>query len=930
MPGSRAIPPRAGCSGSTGRSQGNVSVLILALGANDGLRGLPLSEMKKNLAADHRARAGERNVRVILAGMEAPPNYGAGYATAVPAGVSRRRAEGTRHVHTVPARQGRRAAGAESGGRHPSEHRRAPQIVADTVWNVLRPMLDQMSAPHDRAARRLQDGAERRPARSPSFIRWISPSTSGRVVAITGPSGSGKSTLLGLLAGLDAPSDGRIVIDGVDITALDEDALARLRGKRIGFVFQFFHLLPSLTALENVLVPMEIAGAPRRRRRAPTRCWPKSGSPTARHHYPSQLSGGEQQRVAIARALANDPPILLADEPTGNLDSATGHQVIELLLERQPRAQDDAGAGHARSRAGRAGRRDHRAARRPRRRGTADARSGEPAGGAVDERSSSAWRRARLRASWRRLLFFFVCVAIGVGAIVALRSIIQSVRDGLTREARALIAADVVVQHRTGRGRRRRAQRSTSASRRAPVLGAHRRDRDRDDGAARTDGCGGRADGGAARRRSRRFRSTARIGAPGRTAVLARPAARTTARSCGPSCWRSSGIAGRRPIADRRRSRSRSAASSRRSRAGASARSASGSRVLVDLRRSARDRAAGVRQPRAATRSCCSVRERGVDAADARAAPRASRDRVRQRALVPLDRGSTSARISTRAENYLSLVGFVIVVLGGIGVWSVTRVFVRQKIRSVAILKCVGATTRQVLGDLRRCRCVLLGADAAACSAWRSRAAGARGDSGVASAAAFGDVPYGLTAVGGAAGRQRRPAGVAAVRAGAAARSAARQAAAAAARRSTRCRAPARRVADGSAVLARLAGARSTGRRSAPPSLSAPRWSRWRRGRRLAPGRRWSCAVGFAGVALVLHLRRRAVWCAPCGRWRDAAGSRSATPSSALRRPGNQTRVILLAVGLGSFFVLGVRALQANLLPAVLARSCSAAAPTCS
>ena len=153
----------------------------------------------------------------------------------------------------------------------------------------------------------------------------------GRVVAITGPSGSGKSTLLGLLAGLDAPSSGSVIVDGVDITALDEDSLARLRGTRIGFVFQFFHLLPSLTALENVLVPMEIARVPQAPARAKS-LLDEVGLRDRGHHYPSQLSGGEQQRVAIARALANNPPILLADEPTGNLDSATGHSVIELLL----------------------------------------------------------------------------------------------------------------------------------------------------------------------------------------------------------------------------------------------------------------------------------------------------------------------------------------------------------------------------------------------------------------------------------------------------------------------------------------------------------------------------------------------------------------------------------------------------------------------
>jgi putative ABC transport system ATP-binding protein len=154
----------------------------------------------------------------------------------------------------------------------------------------------------------------------------------GRVVTIVGASGSGKSTLLGLIAGLDAPSSGQIVIGGVEITALSEDALARLRGSRIGFVFQSFHLLPSLTAFENVLVPIEIAGGddPPARARA---LLAEVGLADRAHHYPSQLSGGEQQRVAIARALANDPPILLADEPTGNLDSATGRQVIELLLQ---------------------------------------------------------------------------------------------------------------------------------------------------------------------------------------------------------------------------------------------------------------------------------------------------------------------------------------------------------------------------------------------------------------------------------------------------------------------------------------------------------------------------------------------------------------------------------------------------------------------
>jgi putative ABC transport system ATP-binding protein len=151
-------------------------------------------------------------------------------------------------------------------------------------------------------------------------------------VAIIGPSGSGKSTLLGLIAGLDSPSTGQIKIAGHDITALNEDDLARLRGEKIGFVFQFFHLVPSLTAIENIQVPMEIAG----RRDAGARAQAlldEVGLHDRGHHYPAQLSGGEQQRIAIARALANDPPLILADEPTGNLDSSTGRHILDLLLQ---------------------------------------------------------------------------------------------------------------------------------------------------------------------------------------------------------------------------------------------------------------------------------------------------------------------------------------------------------------------------------------------------------------------------------------------------------------------------------------------------------------------------------------------------------------------------------------------------------------------
>jgi putative ABC transport system ATP-binding protein len=150
-------------------------------------------------------------------------------------------------------------------------------------------------------------------------------------VAVTGPSGSGKSTLLGLIAGLDRPTAGSIVLDGVEITTLDENRLARLRRDRVGFVFQSYHLIPTLTAIENVAMPLELAGRPHRLERA-RELLDAVGLVGRADHYPSQLSGGEQQRVAIARALALRPPLVLADEPTGNLDSATGAQVIELLL----------------------------------------------------------------------------------------------------------------------------------------------------------------------------------------------------------------------------------------------------------------------------------------------------------------------------------------------------------------------------------------------------------------------------------------------------------------------------------------------------------------------------------------------------------------------------------------------------------------------
>ncbi len=153
----------------------------------------------------------------------------------------------------------------------------------------------------------------------------------GEIVCVRGPSGCGKSTLLGLLAGLDHPTAGTVEVAGTDLTGLDEESLARFRSKNIGFVFQSFHLLPNLTALENVAVPLEIAGAGDTVERA-RELLDSFGIGERAHHLPSQMSGGEQQRVAIARAVSNEPRVVFADEPTGNLDEDTGARIAELLV----------------------------------------------------------------------------------------------------------------------------------------------------------------------------------------------------------------------------------------------------------------------------------------------------------------------------------------------------------------------------------------------------------------------------------------------------------------------------------------------------------------------------------------------------------------------------------------------------------------------
>jgi putative ABC transport system ATP-binding protein len=186
---------------------------------------------------------------------------------------------------------------------------------------------------HLQDATRVYGGDEGRPERA-ALDHVTLDIAEGEFAAVMGPSGSGKSTLLNLVAGLDRATGGRVVVDGADLGGLGEAALARFRRRRLGVVFQFFHLLPNLTVLENVLVPAQLAGARATRAEARAReLLGRLGVEDAARRYPARLSGGQQQRVAIARALVNAPRVLLADEPTGALDSATGTQVMELLAE---------------------------------------------------------------------------------------------------------------------------------------------------------------------------------------------------------------------------------------------------------------------------------------------------------------------------------------------------------------------------------------------------------------------------------------------------------------------------------------------------------------------------------------------------------------------------------------------------------------------
>ena len=308
---------------------GDVKVLVVALGGNDGLRGLGPAQMRENLSAivDGAAR---RGAQVLICGMEAPPNLGGDYTRQFRAVYGELAREQERALSPIPAGRRGRPARVQSTRRHPSQRGRCPARRGAR--------LDQVASDADRDFHlmiQLRGVSKTVPSggRPLTILHPIDLDVpDGQTLAIVGPSGSGKSTLLGLMAGLDAPSSGRIEIDGTDITSLGEDELARLRGAKIGFVFQFFHLIAVAHRAR------ERAGAHGTGRRSTTATRGRQalleevGLTGRGHHYPSQLSGGEQQRVAIARALANEPRLLLADEPTGNLDTTNGQHVVDILL----------------------------------------------------------------------------------------------------------------------------------------------------------------------------------------------------------------------------------------------------------------------------------------------------------------------------------------------------------------------------------------------------------------------------------------------------------------------------------------------------------------------------------------------------------------------------------------------------------------------
>jgi len=231
---------------------------------------------------------------------------------------------GPRATYTEPQRDSGRQDITDLSSLHCHNHDRSTATYNDRSFAIPRPIIEVIHLTRTIST----------PTHKVEILRGIDlVIPQGEFAAIMGPSGSGKSTLLGLLAGLDSATSGKIILDGVDITGLSEDRMSEVRGRKIGFVFQSFQLIPTLTAEENVLLPAELAGADsgvvKRARELLTRV----GLADRMDHYPVQLSGGEQQRVALARAFITKPPILLADEPTGNLDGKTGAQVLEILLE---------------------------------------------------------------------------------------------------------------------------------------------------------------------------------------------------------------------------------------------------------------------------------------------------------------------------------------------------------------------------------------------------------------------------------------------------------------------------------------------------------------------------------------------------------------------------------------------------------------------
>ena len=664
--------------------KGRVHVLVVALGANDGLRGLPPRQLETNLdTIIERART--RGAAVLLAGMEAPPNFGASVHAPVSRRLSGAGSATPGAAGSVPPRGRGRRSRSQSERRHSPERARPPRPRRSRLAAARAPA--QVTTHHPMIELR---GVSKTVMSGASPLTILHPLDltvpAGESLAITGPSGSGKSTLLGLIAGLDAPTSGRILIDGTDITDLGEDALARLRGEKIGFVFQFFHLIPSLTALENVLVPMEIAGRADATARARA-LLDEVGLTGRGHHYPSQLSGGEQQRVALARALANDPPILLADEPTGNLDSANGRHIMDLLLQvnRARRTTlvlvtHDASLARWRARSCRSAMagRSRRTMPRPRSRRRRD----------HEVRASDGRPRN--------------------AGVLAAPAVLLPLHRHRRRRDRGAAIDHPERPRRAGRpgavadcGRRARERGGAAVAGRAAVVGsacrcgrrqrARRERRDRDHGPSRRSVEGRRPDGGTARRSAgvplvRDARS--RGGKPYRHALL-----RDHGALVRPELLTQLGVA-------------------------------EGDEILVgDLSFTIRGviehepgrRVGGFSLGPRVLIDYAAVQEAGLLSFGSRARYQVML-KVDEQRLDPLMKGlradfrntfvtarsyrSTEDEIGQdlqRAENYLSLVGLVVVVLGGIGVSSVTRVFIDQKMKSIAVLKCVGAGTWQVV-----------------------------------------------------------------------------------------------------------------------------------------------------------------------------------------------------------------------------------------